>query len=102
MTNTRLHGFDGGMLHPSPLKEISSRDLEQWGDTKEVTCESLWREKLLIIRTKKFLSLPYSLLLRMTAPLNFEELNRSMPHDSVLLIHNLHWMFRIRQVGTEG
>jgi hypothetical protein len=24
------------MLQPSPLKEISSRNLEQWGDTKEV------------------------------------------------------------------
>jgi hypothetical protein len=23
-----LHGFDGGMLHPSPLKEISPQDLE--------------------------------------------------------------------------
>jgi hypothetical protein len=54
----RLHGFDGGMLHPSPLKEISTRYLEQWGDTKEVTCASLWREKLWILRTKKFLALP--------------------------------------------
>jgi hypothetical protein len=24
----QLHGFDGGMLHPSLLKEISPQDLE--------------------------------------------------------------------------
>jgi hypothetical protein len=90
------------MLHPSPLKEISPRDLEQWGDTKEVTCVPLRREKLWILRTKKFLGLPCSLLLRMVAPLNFEESNRSMPRNSVLLIQNLQWVLRIRQVGIEG
>jgi hypothetical protein len=94
MTNTRLHGFDGGMLHPSPLKEILPRDLEQWGDT----CASLRREKLWIHRTKKLLGLPCSLLLGMEAPLNFEESNR----DSVLLIQNLHWVLWIRQVDIEG
>jgi hypothetical protein len=78
------------MLHPSPLKEILPRDLEQWGDTKEVTCASLRREKLWILRTKKLLGLPCSLLLGMVAPLNFEESNRSTPRDSVLVIHNLH------------
>jgi hypothetical protein len=85
-TNMWLHGFDGGMLYPSPLKEISPPDLEQWGDTKEVTCASLQREKLWILRRKKFLGLTCSLLLRMVAPLNFEESNHSTPHDSVLLI----------------
>jgi hypothetical protein len=78
------------MLHPSPLKEISPQDLEQWGDTKEVTCASLRREKLWILRTKKFLSLPCSLLLKMAAALNFEESNCLMPRDSVLLVQNLH------------
>jgi hypothetical protein len=90
------------MLHPSPLKEISPRDLEQWGDTKEVRCASLRREKLWILRMKKFLSLPCSLLLRMVAPANLEESNHSMSRDSVLLIQNLHWVLRIRQVGIEG
>jgi hypothetical protein len=50
---------------------------------------------------KKFLSLPCSLLLGMVAPLNLIEVNHSMPHDSVLLIQNLHWMLRIRQVGID-
>jgi hypothetical protein len=58
---------------------------------KEVTYASLQREKLWILRTKKFLGLPCSLLLRMTAPLNLEELNHSMPRDSILPIQNLHW-----------
>jgi hypothetical protein len=89
------------MLHPSPLKEISPRDLELWGDTKEVTSASLQREKLWILRTKKFLDLPCSLLLGMASPLNFEESNRSMPRDSVLLVQNLHWVLLIRQVGIE-
>jgi hypothetical protein len=80
------------MLHPSLLKEILPRDLEQWGDTKEVTCASLGREKLWILRMKKLLGLPCSLLLEMAAPLNFEELNHSTPRDSVLLIQNLHWI----------
>jgi hypothetical protein len=82
------------MLHLSPLKKISPRDLEQRGrgDAKEVTYASLWREKLWILRTKKFLGLPCSLLLGMTAPLNLEELNRSMHHDLVLLIQNFHMM----------
>jgi hypothetical protein len=96
MSNTLLHGFDGGMLHPSPLKEISPQDLEQWGNTKEVTCASLRRQKLWILRMKKLLGLPCSLLLRMAAPLNLEELNRSMSCNSVLLIQNLHWVLWIR------
>jgi hypothetical protein len=37
----------------------------------------------------------------MAAPLNFEESNRSMPHDSVLLFQNLHWVLQIGQVGIE-
>jgi hypothetical protein len=45
MPNTWLHGFDVGMLQPSPLKEISPRDSEQWGDTKEVTYASLRGKK---------------------------------------------------------
>jgi hypothetical protein len=90
------------MLQPSPLKEISPQDLEQWDDTKEVTCASLWGKKPWILRMKKFLSLPCSLLLRMVAPLNFEELNRLMPCDLVLPILNLHWVLRIRQVSIEG
>jgi hypothetical protein len=102
MTSTRLHGFDGGVLHPSPLKEISPQDFGQWGDIKEVTCASLRREKLWIPRTKKFLGLPCSILLRMVAPLNFEESNHLMSRDSVLLIQNLYWVLRIRQVGIEG
>jgi hypothetical protein len=52
---------------------------------KEVTYASLQREKLWILRTKKFLGLPCSLLLRMTAPLNLEESNCLTPCDSVLL-----------------
>jgi hypothetical protein len=90
------------MLHRCPLKEISTQDLEQWGDTKEVTCASLRREKLWILRMKKFLGLPCSLLLGMMAPQNFEESNHSMPRDLVLLIQNLHWVLRIRQIGIEG
>jgi hypothetical protein len=76
------------MLHPSPLKEISPQDLEQRGrgDTKDVTYASMQREKLWILRMKKFLGLAYSLLLGMTAPLNLEKLNCSTPRDSVLLI----------------
>jgi hypothetical protein len=75
MTNMWLHGYDGGMLQPSPLKEISPWDLEQWGDTKEVACASLRGKKPWILRTKKFLGFPYGLLPRMVAPLNFEESN---------------------------
>jgi hypothetical protein len=108
-SNPRLHhdymplqGFDGRMLHPFPLKEISTRDLEQWGNTKEVSCASLRREKLWILRMEKFLDLRSRLLLKMAAPLNFKELNHSMPRDSVLLIQNLHWMLWIRQVGIDG
>jgi hypothetical protein len=78
------------MLQPSPLKEILPQDLEQWGGIKEVTCASLLRVKLWILRMKKFLGLPCSLLLGMMAPLNFEESNCLTPHDSVLLIQNLH------------
>jgi hypothetical protein len=89
------------MLHRSPLKEISHRDLEQGGNTKEVASASLRREKLWILRMKKLLSLPCSLLLGMAAPLNLEESNHSMSHDSVLLTPNLHWMLQIRQVGIE-
>jgi hypothetical protein len=90
------------MLHPSPLKEISPRDLEQWGNTKVVASASLRREKLWILRMKKLLGLPCSLLLGMTVPLNHEESNRSTSRDSVPLIQNLHWVLRIRQVGSEG
>jgi hypothetical protein len=89
------------MLHPSSLKEISPRDLEQWGDTKEVTYASLRGKKPLILRMKKFIGFPCSLSLGMAAPLNFEELNRLTPHDSVLLIQNLHWVLRIGQVSIE-
>jgi hypothetical protein len=74
------------MLHPSPLKEISPRDLEQWGDTKDVTYASLRGKKPWILRMKKFLGFPYSLSLGMADPLDFEESNRSTPHNSVLLI----------------
>jgi hypothetical protein len=102
MLNTLLQGFDGGMLHPSHLKEITPRDLEQWGNTKELASASLQREKLWILRTKKLLGLPCSLLLGMATPLNLEESNRSTSRDSVLLIQNLHWVLRIRQVGSEG
>jgi hypothetical protein len=101
MTNTLLHGFDGGMLQPSPLKEISPRDLEQWGDTKEVTCASLRGKKPKILRTKKFLGLPCSLLVRIAAPLNFEESNHLTPRDSVLLTQYLDWVLRVRHVGIE-
>jgi hypothetical protein len=90
------------MLQPSPLKEISPRDLEQWGDRKEVRCASLRGKKHWILRTKKFLGFPCSLLLRMAAPLIFEEWNRSMLCDSVLLTQNLHWVLQTRQVGIEG
>jgi hypothetical protein len=90
------------MLQPSPLKEISPRDFEQWGDTKEVICTSLQEKKHWILRTKKFLNFPCSRLLGMAAPLIFEESNRSMPRDSVLLIQNLHWVLWIRQVDIEG
>jgi hypothetical protein len=51
---------------------------------------------------KKLLGLPCSLLLRMAAPLNLEESNRSMSRDSVVLIKNLYWVLRIRQVNIEG
>jgi hypothetical protein len=71
------------------------------GDTKEVTCASLRREKLWILRMK-FLGFPCSLSLGMVAPLNFEELNHLTPQDSVLLIQNLHWVLWIGQVGMEG
>jgi hypothetical protein len=102
MSNMLLQGFDGRMLHPSPLKEIPPRDLEQWGNTKEVASALLRWEKLWILRTKKFLGLSCSLLLRMAAPLNLEELNHLTSRDSVLLIQNLHWVLRIRHVGIEG
>jgi hypothetical protein len=84
--NTRLDGFDSGMLHPSPLKEILPQDLEQRGDTKEFTYVSLWRKELWICRTKKFLGFPCSLLLGMTTPLNLEVLNNLMSRDLALLI----------------
>jgi hypothetical protein len=89
------------MLQPSPLKEIPPRDLEQWGDTKKVTCASLRGKKPWILGTKKFLSFLCSLLLGMAAPLNFKESKRSMPRDSVVPIQNLHWVLQIRQVGIE-
>jgi hypothetical protein len=74
------------MLQPSPFKEISPQDLEQWGDTKEVTYASLQWKKHWILRTKKFLSFPCSISLGMAAPLNFEESNRLTPQDLILLI----------------
>jgi hypothetical protein len=37
----------------------------------------------------------------MAATLSFEESNRLMPHDLVLLIQNLHWVLQIGQVGIE-
>jgi hypothetical protein len=92
------------MLHLFPLKEIFTLRFRTAGGgvAKEVTYASLWREKLWILRMKKFLSLPCSLLLRMMAPLNLEEFNRPMPRDSVLLTQNLHWMLQIRHVSIEG
>jgi hypothetical protein len=66
------------------------------------TRASLRREKLWILRTEKIIGLPCSILLRMVAPLNFEESNCSMPRDSVLLTQNLHWMLQIRQVGIDS
>jgi hypothetical protein len=62
------------------------QDLEQQGDTEEFTYVPLRREELRILRTKKFLGSPCSLLLEKTAPLNLEVLNHLRPHDSVLLI----------------
>jgi hypothetical protein len=47
-------------------------------------------KKLWILRMKKFLSLPCSLLLGMMAPLNLEELNHSTPRDPIQLTQNLH------------
>jgi hypothetical protein len=38
----------------------------------------------------------------MADPLILEESNCSTPCDSVLLIQNLHWMLRIRQVNIDG
>jgi hypothetical protein len=91
-----------GCYIPLSLKKYRPKIYKRGGGAKEVTYTSLRREKLWILRTKKFIGLPCSLLLRVTAPLNLEESNRSMPHDLVLLIQNLHKMFQIRQVGNEG
>jgi hypothetical protein len=92
-----------GRYIPPPLKKSHLEILEHQGvGAREVTYASLRREKLWILRTKKFSGLQCSLLLRMMAPLNLEESNRSMSRDSVLLIENLHWMLRIRQVGIGG
>jgi hypothetical protein len=49
--------------------------------------EGLW-----ILETEEILGLPCSLFLGMMAPLNLIEMNRPLPHDSVLLTQKLHWM----------
>jgi hypothetical protein len=81
-----FNGLNLGMLHPSPLKRnLAPRFRSAMGGAREVTYALLRREKLWILRTKEFFSLSCSLLLRVMAPLNLEELNRLMPRDSVLL-----------------
>jgi hypothetical protein len=71
------------------------------GVTKEVTCALLRRKKIWIVGAEKILGLPSSLFLGMTAPLNLIESNHPLPHDSVLLTQNLHWMLWIGLVGIE-
>jgi hypothetical protein len=46
---------------------------------------SLQREKIWIIRMKKFLGLPHCFFFRMAAPFNLVEVNRPSPHDPILL-----------------
>jgi hypothetical protein len=102
-TSMRLCELNTGVLQPSPLKEISSRDYKhQGGFIKDVTHASLRREKLRILGTEEFLSLPCSLFLKMTAPLNLVESNRPSPYDLVLLTQHLYWMLWIRKVSIEG
>jgi hypothetical protein len=55
-----------------------------------------------MLRTNELFGLPCSFRLRVTAPLNLEELNHLTPCDSVLLTQNLYWMLQIRQVSIEG
>jgi hypothetical protein len=46
---------------------------------------SPWREKIWMIRTKKFLGLRRGFLFRMVAPLNLVKVNCPSPHDPMLL-----------------
>jgi hypothetical protein len=92
MISTRLHEFDSGVLQPSPLKEISSRDYKHRRGYKRGTHASLRREKLWILGTEEILGLPHSLLLRMMALVNLVEANRSSPLDLVQPTEKLHWM----------
>jgi hypothetical protein len=71
------------------------------GVTKEVTCTLLRRKKIWIVGAEKILDFPSSLFLGMMTPLNLIELNRSPPHDSVLLTQKLHWMLWVGQVGID-
>jgi hypothetical protein len=86
----------GDVMSLHPERNLTPRFRSMRDGAREVTYASLQREKLWILRTKEFFGLPCSLLLRVTTPLNFEESNRSMPRDSVLLTHNLYWMLWIR------
>jgi hypothetical protein len=71
------------------------------GVTKEVTCALLRWKKIFIVGAEKILSLPSSLFLRVTAPLNLIELDCSLPHDLVLLTQKLHLMLWIGQVDIK-
>jgi hypothetical protein len=65
MICSRLHEFNIGVLHPSPLKGNLVRHYEHSEVKKEVTHASLRREKLWIHGTEEILGLPYFLLLGM-------------------------------------
>jgi hypothetical protein len=98
------------------IKDLKSRDVTalppyknlvmRFTNTEEVTKErgyntSLWKEKIQIIRTKKFLGLPRGFFFGTAAPLNLVEANHRSPHDPILLTKQLHRMLGIGQISLK-
>jgi hypothetical protein len=62
---------------------------------------SLWQDEVSMARTEKVLAFLSCFFFRVIAPLYLEEPDCFMPHDTILLIQDLDWMFRVRQVSLE-
>jgi hypothetical protein len=62
---------------------------------------SLWQNEVWMARMKEVLAFLSRFFLRVIAPLYLEEVYCFTPRDTILLIQDLDWVLRVRQVNLE-
>jgi hypothetical protein len=59
---------------------------------------SLWQDKVWMARMKEVLAFPSCFFFRVVAPLYLKELDCFTPRDKIILIQDLDWVLRVRQL----